>query len=468
MASEAMRALRTGGGLKGVLGRQWLEGFGAVPVGTLIGSFKVEEQIGAGGMGVVFRASRVVGGFDQTVAIKLLLAAGARERERFRAEMDILASLSHPNIAQLVDGGETADGSLYLAMEYIDGIPLDEHVAAHALDTEGCIRLLLSVATALSYAHRNLIIHRDIKPNNILVSRADGRPKLLDFGIARLFGANSDDSATIPMFGPMTPTYAAPEQFSGQPNSIATDVYQFGVMMFRLVSGSLPYTADPQDPMAWSRAVVEDEPLTLNKARSRADTAQPKALRRPNKPLPRDLDAIVQTALKKDPNDRYGSIDLLIADLEAFLSGRPVSARRGGPWYHAQRFLSRHWLASSLATLALVIVIASGGVAISQAVVARAAEASARTEARKAEQRAAELEVVSRFQAEMLSQVTPKQAGEMLTDGITAQVSDALTKIGLTESDHVRRMHDFSTQWRQVNATDAARMLSTARYCSLP
>jgi eukaryotic-like serine/threonine-protein kinase len=452
MASDAGRFLRTGGGLKGLLGRQWLDEFAALPAGTLIGSFKVEEQIGAGGMGVVFRASRVVGGFDQTVAIKLLLASGAKERERFRAEMEILASLGHPNIAQLVDGGETADGSLYLAMEYIDGVPLDEYCEQHALGTEERIRLLLDIAAALSYAHRNLIIHRDIKPNNILVSRAEGRPKLLDFGIARLFGGADDGSLTVQTFGPMTPIYAAPEQFRGQANTIATDVYQFGVMMFRLVSGGLPYDADPQDTLAWSRAVVEDEPLGLGKAQRRADAGQPDAQRRPARSMPRDLDAIVQTTLKKNPDDRYGSIDLLIADLEAFLSGRPVSARHGGPWYHTQRFLSRHWLASSLAALALVSVLVSGGVAVSQAVVARA-------EAEKAEQRAAELEVVSRFQAEMLSQVTPRQAGELLTDGINTQVSEALRKSGLAEADRVRRMDEFSAQWQRVNATDAARML---------
>ena len=459
MAFDAARGFQTGGSLKGALGRQWLEGFGGIPVGTLIGSFKIEEQIGSGGMGVVFRASRVVGGFEQTVAIKVLLATGAYERQRFRSEMEMLASLSHPNIAQLVDGGEIADGSLYLAMEFIDGVPLDDYCEAQALDTEGRIRLLLGIASALSYAHRNLIIHRDIKPNNILVSRADGRAKLLDFGIARLFGSASDDSLTIQTFGPMTPIYAAPEQFRGLANTVATDVYQFGVMMFRLISGGLPYSADTQDPLAWSRAVVDDEPLSLAKAHSRAHATQAIANGRPGKSISRDLDAIVQTALKKNPDDRYGSIDLLIADLEAFLSGRAVSARHGGPWYHAQRFLSRHWLASTLAALALASVVASGGVAIRQAMVARAAEASARTEAKKAEQRAAELEVVSRFQAEMLSKVTPRQAGEMLTKGIDAQVSAALLKSGLTEAELAHRMEDFSAQWQQVNATDAARML---------
>ena len=236
MTSPLPNRFATGGALKGRLGRHLLdrEPGPGVPTGTRIGAFEVVEQIGSGGMGAVFLGARVVGGFELTVAIKLMLASDDITRERFRAEMEILASLRHPHIAQLIDGGEGADGALYLAMEYVDGVPLDEYCEQQGLDTKARIRLLLTIADALAHAHRNLVIHRDIKPNNILVGHQDGRPRLLDFGIAKLLGEQRDRNLTMPGYGPMTPTYAAPEQFRGEPVTVATDVYQFGVLMYRV------------------------------------------------------------------------------------------------------------------------------------------------------------------------------------------------------------------------------------------
>lgn len=378
MSSGVRQQFQTGGAVLGQLARELLEREAAgtsVAAGTRIGAFEVGEQIGSGGMGKVFRASRVVGGFDQTVAIKLISATDSYTRERFRAEMDILAGLSHPNIAQLIDGGETADGALYLAMEFVDGIPLDDYCQQHALGMNERIRLLLSIADALSHAHRNLVIHRDIKPNNILVDRDEGRPKLLDFGIAKLFGAQEDMNLTVQTFGPMTPTYAAPEQFKGEAITVATDVYQFGVLMYRLLSGGLPYDTATDDPVAWARAVLEDDPLSLTKARMRRlgthDGDHPTGRRTLSRQSHRDLDAIVQMALMKDPNRRYGSMDALIADLEAFLDGRPVTARHGGAWYKVMRFTTRHrWavLGASTAILALTV---TTFVAVSQALQAR-------------------------------------------------------------------------------------------------
>jgi eukaryotic-like serine/threonine-protein kinase len=378
MTNNLRDRLVTGGAMQGRLGQLLLDGdaaHAAVARGRRIGAFEIGEQIGSGGMGAVFRASRVVGGFEQTVAIKLMLASDAGRRERFRAEMEILAALGHPNIAQLVDGGETDDGLLYLAMEYIDGVPLDEYCEQRALGTRERIRLLLAVADALAHAHRNLVIHRDIKPNNILVNLEDGRPKLLDFGIAKLLGAEQRADLTHQGFGPMTPTYAAPEQFRSQPVSVATDVYQFGVLSYRLLSGGLPYEATTEDPIAWARAVLDEEPLALSKARLRrrdaADVELPTSARRSLRRGLRDLDAIVRMALMKDPARRYGSMDAVIADLEAFLDGRPVVARHGGSWYRIVRFSLRHrWtvLGSSLAVLGLA---ATTLVAVSQALHAR-------------------------------------------------------------------------------------------------
>lgn len=344
-----------------------------VPPGTRIGAFEIREPIGSGGMGAVFRADRVDGGFEQTVAIKLMSATDATTRERFRAEMEILARLAHPNIAQLIDGGEVGNGSLYLAMEYVDGVPLDEYCDRHALGTVERIRLLLRVADALAHAHRNLVIHRDIKPNNILVRSDDGRPTLLDFGIAKLFGDAADRELTQQRFGPMTPTFAAPEQFKAQPITVATDIYQFGMLMYRLLSGGLPYDTPTDDAVGWARAVLENDPLALDRARLRRNAASNATQRAPalSRRGLRDLDAIVQMALKKVPAERYGSMHALVADLDAFLDGRPVVARHGGTSYRVARFVARHRfavIASSFAALGLAI---STVVAVSQALEAR-------------------------------------------------------------------------------------------------
>lgn len=357
----------TGGALQGSLGQALLAG-GVVHVseGTRIGAFRIGPQIGSGGMGSVFRATRVVGEFEQTVAIKLMLATDAGKSERFRAEMEILAGLNHPHIAQLIDGGESDEGLLYLAMEYVDGQPIDEFCERHALDTRARIRLLLTVADALSHAHRNLVVHRDIKPTNILVNEGDGRPKLLDFGIAKLFGAGKPRDLTQQGFGPMTPAYAAPEQFRSQPVSVATDVYQFGVLLYRLVTGGVPYDATLDDPVAWSRAVLESQALALDKARLRGEGDVASRSRKSRRAL-RDLDAIVQQCLQKEPARRYGSMDALVADLEAFLDGRPVVARHGGNAYRLLRFAQRHRWAVASGVLALSALAVASVVAWSQA-----------------------------------------------------------------------------------------------------
>lgn len=370
-----MRRFQTGGAAKGLLARELFERESArptVPAGTRIGAFEVVELIGSGGMGAVYRAERVAGGFEQTVAIKLLLGTDGATRERFRAEMEILAGLSHPNIAQLIDGGEAADGSLYLAMEYVDGVALDEYCQQQGLDARARIRLLLRVADALAHAHRNLVIHRDIKPGNILVGREDGRPRLLDFGIAKLYGQPTDRNLTTHAQGPMTPTYAAPEQFRGGAITVATDVYQLGVLMYCLLSGGLPYDTPTDDPLAWARAVLESDPLSLGKARMRGAPGVPPVARgRAARRRDRDLDAIVQMALRKDPQQRYGSVDAFAADLEAFLDGRPVVARHGGPWYYVARFVARHRWAVNGSSLAVLGLATATLVAIAQAQQAR-------------------------------------------------------------------------------------------------
>ncbi|WP_170113331.1 serine/threonine protein kinase [Ahniella affigens] len=436
----------TGGAFKGRLLREFLAAPQTAEPGTRIGAFEVREQIGSGGMGAVFRAERISGGFEQTVAIKLILGRNPTTLERFRVEREILAGLRHPNIAQLVDGGETADGSLYLAMEYVDGMPLDEYCNQRGLDTKARLRMLLKIADALAHAHRNLVIHRDIKPTNILVNRADGRPKLLDFGIAKLFGGQQDRDLTQQTLGPMTPTYAAPEQFRAEPITVATDIYQFGVLMFWLLSGGLPYDTPTNDLVAWARAVIEEEPLTLSKARIRSQVSAPApaadlAVGRRQRRANRDLDAIVQMALMKEPNQRYGSMHALIADLEAFLDGRPVVARHGGALYRLGRFITRHrWAVIATTSAALGLAVATA-VAVVQA-------HQARSEAERLHASVALLNSV--FQAadvnaghggrrslEDLLDVAAKDVMQRLDHhpdlraGVLMQVADAFTSMGL-------------------------------------
>jgi serine/threonine-protein kinase len=325
-------------------------------IGRRIGAYVLDDLLGAGGMGTVYRAHRVDGRFEQTVAIKLVLTAHRGLRERFRKEQEILAGLRHPAIAQLIDGGEAEDGTPYLAMEYVDGEPITEYCRGNLPDVGGRVRLLLRVAGALAHAHRNLVIHRDIKPSNILVT-TDGHPKLLDFGIAKLVGEERFRQVTAQRLGPMTPAWAAPEQFRGQAVTVATDVYQFGMLLYRLITGRMPFKADPDDAIAWGNAVIEDEPITLGRALAAARRADGQrtagAVRTLDRDVDRDLDAIVRTALAKHPAQRYPSMDAMVADLEAFLDGRPVQARRGGSLYVAGRFVRRHRLVVGAAAAAV-------------------------------------------------------------------------------------------------------------------
>lgn len=341
-------------------------------IGRRIGPYQLESLLGEGGMGSVYRARRVDGRFEQIVAIKLVLSAHPGLRGRFRSEQGILAGLQHAGIAQLLDGGETADGVPYLAMEYVDGLSITDYCRTHLPDAEGRVRLLIEVAGALAHAHRNLVVHRDIKPSNILVT-ADGRPMLLDFGIAKLIGEERGAALTVQTIGPMTPAYAAPEQFESGPIGVHTDVYQFGVLMYRLLSGRLPFDVGTSDALAWARAVLDTEPRTLGRSLSEARRSGEAgdAARIPGREAERDLEAIVRRAMEREPARRYGSIDLLVADLEAYIGGRPVGARRGGTWYGVRRFVRRHRVAVATAALASVGLLATTGIALRQAHLAR-------------------------------------------------------------------------------------------------
>ncbi|MFN7934346.1 MAG: protein kinase [Bryobacteraceae bacterium] len=291
------------------------------------GPFHPVKLLGRGGMGSVWLADRTDGQVDQQVAVKVLRAGAPtpRQQERFIQERRILATLSHPNIARLLDAGQTDTGQPFLAMEYVEGLPIDHF--CRQLDHRKTLRIFLKVCTAVAYAHRNLIIHRDLKPSNILVN-TDGEPKLLDFGIAKLINFAGDRTTTIERV--LTPDYASPEQVNGRNTGTATDVYSLGAILYKLLTGQTPHQFAETHPAAMS-AVICERPVTPPSHH--------------DKSLEGDLDSILLKALRKEPEERYASVEKLAEDIENHLEFRPVKARSGNVLYLSRRFLRRHWLA---------------------------------------------------------------------------------------------------------------------------
>ncbi|MCW5965108.1 MAG: protein kinase [Bryobacterales bacterium] len=326
-------------------------------VGDNVGPYHLIKEIGSGGMGVVYLAIRSDPQFFQTVAIKILRRDfdASVLATRFLRERQILATLSHPNIARVLDGGSTPEGTPYLVMEFISGKPITAHAAEKNLSLEERIRLFQKVCEAVQHAHRNLVIHRDLKPGNVMVAD-NGEPKLLDFGIAKLLGPE-----LLPMELPptetqwrlMTPDYASPEQLRGESLTTSTDVYSLGVLLYELLAGERPFRFQTRDPMEWVETICSREPELPSKS-TRLNT-------RERREMQGDLDQIVLKALRKEPERRYGSASRLADDLERFLQGEPVDAHRGTVQYRASKWIQRHRLMLAMATL--VIVALAGGMA---------------------------------------------------------------------------------------------------------
>ena len=325
-------------------------------------AFRIVRELGRGGMGIVFLAERADGAYDAEVALKLIAPGGEIDPEaatRLRLERQILARLNHPNIARLFDGGTTASGAPYLVLEYVDGERLDRWCAAHAPSIDQRLALFLKVCDAVEHAHRNLVVHRDLKPGNILVAK-DGEPKLLDFGIAKVLAEGASDATATRL---LTPRYAAPEQIRGEGVTTQTDVYALGVVLYELLTGVSPYGEATSRPHLLPRAICDDEPTrpSLSLARTTEPATDPRtasAQRHAARRLRGDLDAIVLKALRKRPEERYGSAAALAADLRAHLAGLPVAARRGSRAYRARRFVARHRLALGAAAMLAVLTLA--------------------------------------------------------------------------------------------------------------
>lgn len=329
--------------------------------GKHAGPFRIVEKIADGGMGSVFLAVREDDAFEQRVAVKLLPAHLLRgdAMARFAEERRILASIEHPYVARLIDGGSTADGTPYLAMEYVEGVPVDRYCDKNDLDIRERLRLFLKICDAVSYAHRNLVIHRDIKPSNILVD-ARGIPKLLDFGIAKLLDpARADAVHTREDWRILTPLYASPEQIDGRPVTTAVDVYGLGLLLYRLLTGRLPYNNVGTQPREIEQAILSTPAEKPSRAVltdvCEGDSAhRERWARRQHKLLQGDLDLILLTALRKEPERRYSSVSALADDVERYLGKLPIRARGDSLAYHAGKLLQRHRLPLGFATLLVV------------------------------------------------------------------------------------------------------------------
>jgi eukaryotic-like serine/threonine-protein kinase len=367
--------------------------------GRRVGPYQVVEEVGHGGMGSVYRALRADDQYRKEVAIKIV-RSGFDTRQaltRFRAERQILADLDHPNIARLLDGGTTEDGKPYFVMEYIEGQPLDRYCDDHRLNITERLRLFRTVCSAVQYAHQKLVIHRDLKPGNIMVSK-DGVPKLLDFGIAKILGPESGAgraTQTMPMVRLLTPEYASPEQLRGETITTSSDVYSLGVVLYELLTGHRPGRASSRQPKDIKQTADTSEPERPSSAVSRVATpthedgealawnpetvsaTRDGTLEQLRRRLSGDLDNIVLMALRKEPQRRYASVEQFAEDLRRHLEGLPVIARRDTFDYRSGKFIKRHSAAVAAAVLVVLGLTAGLVVTLKEANIARTQRARA-------------------------------------------------------------------------------------------
>jgi serine/threonine protein kinase len=333
--------------------------------GQLISHYRLLKIIGSGGMGSVWLAERCDGRFERKVAIKFIHLAVLDDAgaERFKREGAILGKLSHPQIAELLDAGLTASGEPFLALEYVEGVPIDAYCNDKKLDVEARIRLFLDVLSAVAHAHSNLIVHRDIKPTNVLI-RNDGEAKLLDFGIAKVLADESEagDATWLTMEGgaALTPLFAAPEQLSQGTITTATDIYSLGVLLYILLTGQHPAGPGPHSAAQLIKTIVDQESPRASVAVSATSTdaaaarsATPERLRRQ---LRGDLDRIIAKSIKKNPAERYTSVGAFADDLRRYLEHEPVLARPDSVGYRMAKFVRRNRVAVALAALAFIAV----------------------------------------------------------------------------------------------------------------
>ncbi len=343
----------------------------------MIGPYRIEGELGRGGMGAVYLAKRE-GDFEKKVALKVLKRGMDTDEiaRRFRHERQILANLDHPNIAHLLDGGSTRSGRPYFVLEYVEGERIDRYCEQQRLDIGARLDLFLQVCSAVQKAHQNLVVHRDLKPGNILITPG-GRPKLLDFGIAKLLDSDAPDLTQMNPdgpAGPMTPDYASPEQINGEVVTTASDVYSLGVLLYELLTGHRPHRIRSRDRAKMEAAILSEVPARPSSVISRSDDTEVSGDRflsrtpesvsatregtynKLRQRLKGDLDWITLKALEKDPNDRYASVEQLAEDIRRHLRGEPIVARRANPGYRLLKFIRRNRLWLGAAAVALLLV----------------------------------------------------------------------------------------------------------------
>jgi eukaryotic-like serine/threonine-protein kinase len=357
--------------------------------GSVVGPYILEEEIGRGGMGAVWRARRSDGAIKRPLALKLPHAGPHAEQfvERFHRERQILGELSHPNIARLDDAGITESGQPFLALEFVAGLPFVEYCDRQRLGVRPRLELFVQVLRAVQYAHANLVIHRDLKPSNIMVTAA-GQAMLLDFGIAKLIPDETQGREGLTELAgiALTPEYASPEQIGGKPVSTATDIYSLGVLLFELLTGERPYRLARN-----SRGALEDAILSAEPSRpSSVASAAAASLRSTThnglvRALRGDLDTIILKALHKAAVDRYLTVEAMARDIEHHLRGEPIAAHADGTWYRFAKFISRHRLPVAAGTVAALVLMATAAVALYEARTAAAERDRALAHSRRSE-----------------------------------------------------------------------------------
>ena len=368
--------------------------------GQTFGSYRIVEHLARGGMGDVYAAVRSDGTFEQRVAIKLIGSAALMPDavERFHRERQILATLQHPNVAQILDAGTSEDGVAYLVMEYVDGIQVDEF--CRSLPIEQRLVLFRKICAAVGFAHQNLVVHRDLKPSNILVT-PDGTPKLLDFGIAKLIAAEEDESLTTAMGTRiMTADYASPEQLLGRPITTSCDVYSLGVVLYEMLAGRKPYDLDQKSPGEIEAVICAGDPPRPSVV---AQSPSGASLRGG---FPGDLDNIVLKAMQVELTDRYQSVEQLAADIDRFLAGLPVVAKGRGFTYRVGKFIRRNRIPVAAAAVLAVGVVGAVAYHIEQI----------SAERDRAQLEGAKAAAVSEFMQDIFRVVNPDQSlGETIT-----------------------------------------------------
>jgi serine/threonine-protein kinase len=428
---------------------------------TLVGPYRLLREIGRGGMGTVWLAERSDGTLRRPVALKLPWGAWPRAAlaGRMLRERDILAALTHPNIARIYDAGVTPEGRPYLALEYVEGQTIDAYCHAHHLDVNARLRVFLQVARALAYAHAQLVIHRDLKPSNILVS-ADGQVHLLDFGIAKLLEEGETKETSLSQFAggsPHTPEYASPEQIAGRPLGTASDVYSLGVVLYELLAGARPYKVQRDSLHALHEAIVQIDPPPPSAVV--ADPATARTLRG-------DLDTIVLKALKKRPEERYATVNALADDLQRYLDGLPVAARPDSRLYRLKKLVVRNRIAAAATAATLAAIVAGAAVAAWQAHEARLQRDAAIRERVRADanaEAAGRAARIARANFELTDYLTADIATGRSTTDLEHQLERAIVTVRRQYRDEpLLRLHlllGIAGRFRQLGSFDRHRAL---------